>query len=38
MNVIFWALTEERSGKTISVIVRQIGNQEKEFFSVFENK
>jgi hypothetical protein len=32
----FWALTDQRDGKTIKLIVRQLDGQGKHFFSIFE--
>lgn len=37
-NVHFWALSGVINAKNIKVIVRQIGNGKKHFFSIFEKK
>jgi hypothetical protein len=34
----FWALTEESNDKQIRLIIRQISNGQKHFFSIFEVK
>lgn len=38
VNARFWAFTEGKDRDAIHVIVRQIGKQEKHFFSVFGGK
>jgi hypothetical protein len=37
-NVTFWAFKAEADGKPVRIIVRQIGNGHKHFFSVFQER
>lgn len=31
----FWGLSDERGGKTITIVIRQIGYRNKHFFSIY---